>query len=291
MALNKFYVAKVNVNQNIFSGDENVEKIIKEYIPEQILNFTEAYVGKYIAYDANTNEEVRWTLANTANFSEEYLTGYLSKSRPLAYSLITEENKIIEEQPEGKFQTESSFFVYNIEKELLIFDTNRFINRDTFIKIFKQLLEFEEGIQKIGEVEIVMKTETTELKKILFSKTITSFRVDIVHPNSRRRQFDSMKGIINDTNSKRSSFKLTNETGLKVKETEPSREEDLVPIFAESLEMSENGYAELKVEYRENGEKKTSESKATPVNIKIRDFDPQEIDAANLIEIIQNEIE
>ena len=47
MAKNKFYAAKVNVNQNIFSSDEMLSEIIQIRIPEQILKFTDQYVSKF----------------------------------------------------------------------------------------------------------------------------------------------------------------------------------------------------------------------------------------------------
>lgn len=287
MAKNKFYVAKVNVNQNIFTTDQKLSDIINIKIPEQILKFSKNYIGLYHTETTPNGEEIRWTLANTQKLSDNFLIGYLSKSKPLEYNTVTEDNKIKEEQPENVFSTEFCYFVYNIKKEILIFDTNRFINRDTFIRVFKKLLEFEDGLEQIGEVEIVMMTETTELRSILSSKQVVYFKVEIVHPNSRRRQFNSMKKTIDEMNAKKLTQTMSNDNGLKVvSDNNESEDEDneFTPVVSESLEMSEAGYAEIDLAYIEKGKRLTSSSKASPVVVSVDSFDSENINHEELIE-------
>ena len=59
MALNDFYIAKVNVNQNIFNEEEEVNDIITKRIPEQILEWTKSYEGAFITERANDGSDIR----------------------------------------------------------------------------------------------------------------------------------------------------------------------------------------------------------------------------------------
>lgn len=297
MPSNNFYVAKVNVNQNIFSALEEVENIIRKMIPQQILEFSNSYKGMHLAKEAGTENEIRWTLANTEKQDDNLISGLLTKSTPLEYQTVTNENTVIDEQPDGKFKTEACFFTYFIEEELLAFDTNRFIPRDTFLTIFKELLEFEDGIINIGEVEIILKTETSSLLNIFLTKNITYFRVEIVHPNSRKKQFNSMRGIVTDMNAKKATFNMTNDSGLKIlsddnkKDDKDLTEDDLNPIVKDSLKMSEEGYAEIKVTYYDNGDKKSTSSKSSPLKVVIPNYDPTNIEKESVIMAIKNKLE
>lgn len=256
------YVAKVNVNQNIFNSEENVKKIINDLIPKQIIAYTNDYKGKYISEIADDGSEIRWTLADTTYVNKNIITGNLTKSIPLQYESIDEENRTVEKKPEDEFETKSAFFVYFIDIEKLCFKTSSFINRNVFIKKFKKLLEFEKGLVNIGEVEILLVTESSEVRDILLNKKVTEIKIEVIQPNGRKKQYESMRAIISQSKSKKTQFTLQNNDGLQVKE---DNTDELSAILAEGLDMTEEGYGSMSVSYFEGKKIKKSSTESSPV--------------------------
>lgn len=264
MALNDFYIAKVNVNQNIFNEEEEVNEIISKRIPEQILEFTKGYKGDYITEKANDGSEIRWSLAETTLINKNVISGNLTKSVPLRYDSIDDENKIVEKSPEDEFETESAFFIYFIDIEKLCFKTNQQINKNIFLRKFKELLEFKNGFYIIGELEIFLITESEKIKHLLLTKKVTDIKIEVIQPNGRKRQYKRMQTIIKSTKSKKTNIKLQNNDGLQVRADDS---EELNDILSEGIKMTEDGYGTMSLAYYEGKKKKHSSTSHSPLKI------------------------
>lgn len=272
MSDTNLYIAKVNVNQNIFNSEETVKKIINELIPQQIIDFTDKYKGKFITESAKDGSDIRWTLADTTYVNDNIITGNLTKSIPLQYDSIDDENRIVEKKPEDEYETNSAFFVYFVDIEKLCFKTSRFINRNTFIQKFKQLLEYKDGLVNIGEVEILLVTESSEVRQILLTKKITEIKIEVIQPNGRKKQYESMQAIIKQNKSKKTKITLQNNDGLQVKEDDS---EEINELLTEGLEMTEEGYGSISVSYVEGKKTKKSSTGSSPVKIDVA-LEPEE---------------
>jgi hypothetical protein len=261
----EFYMAKVNVNQNIFNAEEEVVSIINEKIPEQILEFTNSYKGKYIPEIAKDGSEVRWTLADITKVNDEIITGNLTKSLPLKYDSLNKENKVIEKSPKDEFRTEKAFFVYFVDIEKVCFKTNRVLNKNIFVEKFKDLLEFEHGYYTIGELEVILITESSTVKNILINHKIAEIKLDIVYPNGKKT-FSKLQDIFKSTRTNKAQLNLKNKGGLQVKEENTGELNDVVK---EGLGMTEAGYGSMSVRYYDGGKLKTSSTKNSPVKLDV----------------------
>lgn len=266
MAKTYLYCAKVNVNENIFIADQEVEEIISKKIPEQVLAFSTDYIGKFIKEKDNEGQDILWTLADTTLVDSNTIIGSLTKSRPLIYDSLNSENRLVEKSPENELDTDAAFFIYFIKEEIVTFKTNRNISRNAFIQKFKDMLEFEKGMDNIGEVEVILLTKSDEIRSILLSHKVTKINIEVVHPNSRKKQYKRMQEIIRKSKSKKTKLALQNNDGLTVREEST---DELTDILQESLQMTEDGYGSITISYYEGKKIKTSSTSDDPVKIPI----------------------
>lgn len=245
----KFYVAKLNVNGNIFVDSTDLDNIIVKKIPNHLLKFKSesdldlSYMDKL--------DGSKWGLYDVKeiNGKERIIYGNLVRTIEMDRNLL-DDNVLTEDKV--PFSYFSKFF-YIVEKEYLIFQSTTNINYEDFLIYFKKMMEFDNGISEIGEIELILLTKTDEIEAILLKKLITKLDFYFVQPNNRRN-FNKIQDIFNESNSKKGNVTLENSEGLKT--TESANKDKLTDNVKEIVELTNNGYGSINMSYKNNREDK-----------------------------------
>ncbi|MBO0485950.1 hypothetical protein [Vagococcus fluvialis] len=245
----KFYVAKLNVNGNIFVDPIDLDNIIEKKIPNHLLKFKSesdldlSYIDKL--------DGSKWGLYDVKeiNGQERIIYGNLVRTVEMERNLL-DDNVLTEDKV--PFSYFSKFF-YVVEKEYLIFQSTTNINYEDFLIYFKKMMEFDNGISEIGEIELILLTKTDEIEDILLKKLITKLDFYFVQPNNRRN-FNKIQDIFNESNSKKGNVTLENSEGLKT--TEGTDKDKLTDNVKEIVELTNNGYGSINMSYKNNREDK-----------------------------------
>lgn len=212
----KYYFAKLNVNQNLFNSSINFNDIKQIYIPEQIRSFNDDRSDKRFC-DKKTNSE--WTITDVKNIDENIIYGRLSKiTQPKDSFKIVKGNKTTKDL--NKIAYVSDFY-YFIKQEYIVFNTNIHIKYQTFVSIFGKVL-YNCGNKKdrynMGNLEIRLLTEVSEFQKELFNNSVFHISLDYVAPNDPNT-IDKLANIFKDSKSESGKLELNNRSkGIEIKQ-------------------------------------------------------------------------
>lgn len=219
----KFLAAKVNINQNIFNDD--VEYLIS-LIPKAILQ-------KPILKKARSKWTWEFTEINKEADAPNILHGYFVKSR---------NEKKLGKDGEKTFYYDlpypaayQSFFLYDSENEILVFEETGDINRDEFINAFSRIIYNARA--EIGEIVI----EVVPIKQVLYDKILeieylTKIEFDLIHPNLVPKDaYKDLSDIIRNEQATRLKTVLENSEGLNKEGN----------IIQSGLRMVSNGYGKV----------------------------------------------
>lgn len=255
----KLYTAKLNINENIFTMDEdNNETLYKNRVAKQILSFsTLEYSKRFVTETTSTN---KWTFSdinqlNTDTISGNLVLNFRQEMKELHGSSLT--------TVENDAAAQSARFFYIISREILIFQSNSEIDNETFLIYFKKLLEINGGLEKIGEVELSLYTDSREVENIFKNSIVTKVNFHFIQPNSRKA-FHNIFAVFDDNGSTTGNISMNNNNGLETKDTNQA----ITPDFKEMLDLSNSGYGDIDVSYKPDAAKKQTKrisTKETPI--------------------------
>lgn len=194
----KFFAAKVNVNENIWSGI--LDELIKR-IPESIKNKPTKKIGQWT-----------WRFIDIAESEEGFIYGNLSRSHNEEKKVVTNNNTTgLHVIPEATY---NSFFIYEPIKEILILEETSQIERYTFIERFSALVYT--GDPTIGNIEIVFFQGDEDLyTRLLGFEVVTKIEFDILPPNFMgKREFGDIDEILKAAEGTKLKYAVENKNGI-----------------------------------------------------------------------------
>ena len=73
----KYYLAKLNITENIFTDD--VKKIKMELIPERIMSFRKSTMFYLVGHKISGESKTKWTLSDIDKMSDDMISGNIAK--------------------------------------------------------------------------------------------------------------------------------------------------------------------------------------------------------------------
>lgn len=259
----KVFVAKLNINENIF--EEEFDSIVNQVIPSQLLKF-ENHNNKCLFLDKDT--KATWTFSDITQSTlndRKSIVGYLSRFIDLEYEKVINQKRT-KEYLENE-QTISAPFVYDIDKEIIIFGKTNKITEITFIRVFNNLLMMNDGYKNIGNLKIFLipsEHNYEQFISIIKSEPITTLEIDIIYPNSKRT-FDRLTKSMEDLESNKAKQIFEGDNGLKLLD----KNGNPLPPLKEGLDMSEKGYGHTKATYKKEGITKHVSTQTNPMSFLI----------------------
>lgn len=196
----KFLAAKVNINEAIFSND--VDYLIR-LIPKVMLSYPELSTKKstwvWCFGDLETDEE------------QKIVWGNFVKKRNEKKLVYDGSKTVYQEIKNAAYQ---SFFLYNTETEILVFEESADINRESFMDAFERIIY--KGHIEIGEISV----QLIPLKSVIKSKindieVLTKIEFDLIHPNPiHHDSYRDLDDIIKKEQATRLKTTLENQNGL-----------------------------------------------------------------------------
>lgn len=233
-----YKLAKVNIIENIFTDDENIDKIILEEIPNQIFSYTD--FNKYYEEKITIHNEksvIQWSFTDLKRINENCIKGNLAKIFPL--KVTTEvDKKTSSKEFDDIYETLTVSFYYFINEEIIAYRNHNNISSKKFKTIFKELLKLGDSSVLIGEVDIITVSNSESLKQVLFSKTsqIKSIQLTILRPNRPKNTAEEIDKLMKEMKSNVTSLKFESE------DDSLNADNDLVH---ETLNRTESGRAKL----------------------------------------------
>ncbi|WFR64294.1 hypothetical protein P9222_09035 [Paenibacillus amylolyticus] len=217
----KFLAAKVNINEGIFSDDVNY---LIRLIPEVILSYPELHSNRspwvWCFGELETDKERKVIWGNFVKKRNDQILIY--EGSKASYQDI--ENVACQ-----------SFFLYNSETEILVFEETGDINRESFMSAFERIIY--KGHIEIGEISV----QLVPLKSVIKSKiddieVLTKIEFDLIHPNPiHHDSYKDLDDIIKKEQATRLKTTLENQNGLN-KEG---------PFIQSGIEMVSKGYGDV----------------------------------------------
>ncbi|MFB5190455.1 hypothetical protein [Alicyclobacillus fastidiosus] len=221
MSGKKFIAAKVNINENIFTGklDDLVSRI------PTAIESRKHFKGR----------TWRWQFLDVKRTEHGLVYGNLSKARDERRTVATE--SFTTGYAEIKDATYNSFFVYDPKNEILMFHENGRIDRDTFIHYWARLVY--QGDPSIGDIIIIPFPVEEDLKlKVKGMEVLTRIEFEIIPPNMiKRKTLGSMRHLVQDANSTKTKYIAENKKEGLNKDG---------PLIDSGLEMVKNAYGYVK---------------------------------------------
>lgn len=214
--------AKVNIHENIFGY--NVPELIS-MIPEAIIKACSDETCKI------KNGIWQWTMVLERQESS-YILGRLCKSRDETTEVINNTSPKTIDDFKIPSKVHYSYFYYEPETEILIFEVNSEISKKQFIENFDLLLQYAQI--EIGKVIIVPYPKNGEYQHLLKNASkVLSIEFDLIPPNFKKKNsYKSIRQIIIDQKSKKFYAKFESEDGVNI-------EGDFID---ESFSMLDHGY-------------------------------------------------
>ncbi|RIJ65498.1 hypothetical protein [Rummeliibacillus sp. POC4] len=227
----QFYFAKINIHGNIFKP--NLEELIETEIPRVIKSATDIKMKKRTLSFTDINED---KINNRSIILGNVTTSKFENLR------VKDGQQTYFSKP-NKELASSSMFIYDLEKEIIAFESTGKINLDQFIKFFTQLLSQDEIV---GEVVIkVFPEEYHIIKELQEIEKIKSIKFNLIHPNPRSKHYNMYEKMVTDTGAKKVDITLRDEReGLDVL-IEGS--EIKTQTVSDGVAMVESGYGDLEI--------------------------------------------
>ncbi|WP_017379778.1 hypothetical protein [Paenisporosarcina sp. TG-14] len=232
MAKKKFYFAKVNVSENIFSPDVNT--IINELIPMAIRNHSSIISNNESQFSFTDTDEI---LVN----NRLYIHGNLTKAKKM--KLLIKDGETTKIKIYDDLGAKVVKFIYDIENEVIVYCPTSDINENHFIKFFQELVELD---LRIGEIKIIpYSTKNSIREKIKSFEVVTELNFYLIKPNPGKKEFYDFEKIIDENNLKELNLKMYNEQGIKYNKEE--NENDFTDSIESGLSLVESAYGTVEV--------------------------------------------
>ncbi|MBC2258364.1 hypothetical protein [Listeria booriae] len=185
----KIYFAKMNINDEIFEvykGEKELSSLLKK-IYEKINNEDELYDeygGRYKFFDLDkvVDDNTKGSLQILGRL------GYIKKGVHSSYD--PENDTAIDLEDKNKLEYVT--FYFDVDRELIAFNSKIGLNRYKFVEIFPAL------IKKSSDIGVQLMTETNfeELKlQIGRIKTLKRINLKLVPPNGDKREFADLYSL------------------------------------------------------------------------------------------------
>ncbi|MEN2467642.1 hypothetical protein [Ornithinibacillus sp. FSL M8-0202] len=221
----KFVAAKVNINQNIFSNElESLIELIADAIKaKKVLKSSRSKWTWKFTDIKEDKDETKW-----------YITANFVKSRIESKMIVDGDKTDLYKIP--KPVAYLSYFFYDVNNEILIFEETGDIQREHFIDAFERII-FQSNL-KIGKIEVkLIPKEDSVRDQIMSMEHLTKIEFDLIPPNMIPKDaYKDLGDILNKEKALRLKTVLENEDGLN---------KDGLMVKS-GIEMVQNGYGEVK---------------------------------------------
>lgn len=227
MRKRRFYAAKVNVHENIFS--QNVNEIIEFHIPRVILESKPVKI--------NTWNWMFTDVKKVLHKDRTFIIGNVTKSK------ITKQKvriKNVTKEIETDYElAHTAFFVYDPAGEILAHESTSAISDVDFRELFTKLLSRD---VYVGEVKVMPIPEPYRIREeILTFDKLTRLHFHLIHPNYGREEFNLYQEIINENGLKELDVKMINKDGFSV------NNEGFSKSIENAISLVESGYGDMEV--------------------------------------------
>jgi len=237
----KFYFAKLNINENIFS--ENLEELIEVNIPKAIEEAKEITILD--TRKLRTTEKPS-TISFTDLFKEdfngtEFLIGNLTRS--ITQIATVREDDVTRKIEVNEPTVDTATFIYDIKNEVLAFSKGTYISENQFIEYFKELIQLD---VTLGEIEIILYPNFNELETILSKNPdIEKVIFRLIQPNPPRgKDYNRYKELSKDMHAPKIDIIYKDPKGrLKIIKDDG----EYTDSAKDGLELVQSGYGEVEI--------------------------------------------
>lgn len=246
---NIYYVAKLNINGNIFTDDKNFNKIKTKLIPNKILSFKNGNSKNYI-----TQKKEKYTFADIEKLDKDIIFGKIVKLFDRELENVNEGKTLKKWEQDGK---ECKFF-YSIENELFLLQKcSLYQGGNELLNIIENLIETD---YNIGELKIKLLKASQDIRKILINDKIKEIQFNYIHPNDKTTldQFSEAMNSI-EASTGNMNWKAAKEKTLVLADKYGNAK----PITQDMLKYTNNGYGDI-IATKDDGSKiKSNDPKYT----------------------------
>lgn len=200
VATKKFVASKININENIWNGGP--DKYIP-LIPQAILKRKSIISGPWT-----------WKFIDVGVTKSGIVCGNLTKIRRELRQVALDDRTGQHEIPNASF---NATFMYDPKFEILLFEENSRVDRDTFLAKFAQLVYA--GDPTIGDiVALTYPLQDDLFSRVLGYEVLTRIEFDIV-PNNMigKKELGDMLELIKGANGTKVKYAAENKNGLNKK--------------------------------------------------------------------------
>ncbi len=164
-----------------------------------------------------------------------FIYGNLSKSRDERHKIVSESDTTAIQ--ELRNATYNSLFLYDPVNEILLFEDNSRIDRDSFVHFWARLVY--QGDPTIGDIIVItFPVEEDLYHKVKGMEVLTRIEFEIVPPNMiNKKVLGTMRDLIHDANGTKIKYVAENKKGLNKDG----------PFIDSGIEMIKNAYGYVKV--------------------------------------------
>ncbi|MBN8434690.1 hypothetical protein JF536_11345 [Priestia flexa] len=227
----RFHIAKINISQNIFS--QNLNDLISIHIPRVIMNPETLRINSW-----------NWSFTDveqTKINNIELITGNVTKSKKMKQK-IKDGSHTREKQLDHETAM-TSFFIYEPQSELLVYEVTGSITSDQFIQLFTKLLSRD---VYVGAVVIKPLTKPFHIKEAIYTfDKVTQIEFNLIHPNPFKEEFNLYQDIIDANNLKHLNIEMENRDGIKIQDDDAKS--NFTPTIENGIALVEKGYGDIQV--------------------------------------------
>lgn len=226
-----YYVAKLNINGNIFTDEKNFNKIKTELIPNRILSFKNGNSKNYI-----TQKKKKYTFADIEKLDEDIIFGKIVKLFNRELENVNEGKTLKKWEQDGK---ECKFF-YSIENELFLLQKcDLYKGGNALLDIIANLIETD---YNIGELKIKLLKTSQDIRKILIRDKIKEIQFNYIHPNDQTT-LDQFSQAMNSIEA--STGNMTMKAAKEKELVLADKYGNAKPITQDMLKYINNGYGDI----------------------------------------------
>lgn len=248
--LNTYYVAKLNINGNIFTNSKNLQEIKGVLIPNRIKQFKiQKNDNRFYTYRNHI-----YTLANISELSENILEGDIIKE----IKTTIQELRGSKTEKRNVDDSISIHFFYIISEELIFIEKNQYY-RDSILEIFGNLISLNNI--DIGDIKINLLNRISNIKNFIQKNDIRRITFKYIMPNDPKTDTGVAK-ILSELNANNATQTFSNSEGLSLTDDNNKMKE----YTKEILEFAKKGYGTV---IAKDSSGNTIKSVETPKEIKL----------------------
>lgn len=255
----KYYLAKLNITENIFTDD--IEKIKLDRIPKRILSFKQSTMFYSVGHKISGEGKTKWTFSDVDQMDDDIISGNIAKQESIDRIEIKDGKSIVSTENNAKLVK----FFYLVKEELLLVQSNADINSADSVIIFRQLLLLNDQLHLIGDVDVKLLTDQSHLINELMSKPVRQIVLNYRVPNDPKT-INRVSDILLDAHAKTGALKMENPDGLESKENGK-----LSKVFSDITTIVSKGYGTWKAKVGNKKNSKIISSDSSPVTKNISD--------------------